>query len=251
MKINGKTSLQATGVATAYRGLIAAEEEEEDSGEAQQQPEATLQKAIDLVRAGKVHQPFPFQGAARGFFMMMLSELGQRDELNDLLEFADSRLNPTWERGGLFYPRNDELLDEAGQYVHMDPHSGNSCIGYARLNVENGQKIMWEKPWTREELRSRPYVDGCSLGDGVDFLRGSWVEEHRAVVVTVKAWEEDLKKPKEVSFSVKCLSGGGWAVYVNGELRKTHEIESGGSVDVSVTVPSSEEVDVVVWKVAA
>jgi hypothetical protein len=31
----------------------------------------------------------------------------------------------------------------------MDPFSGNAVIGYARLNVPDGQKVMWEHPGRR------------------------------------------------------------------------------------------------------
>lgn len=243
LKLNGRTSIQATGVAAVYRKLLA-----EDGGP--EGAEARLEKAKEMARAGHGQSPWPFQGASRGLFMMMLSELGRREELTDLLEFADRRLSPTWERGGLFYPRHDETMDESGDYVHVEPHSGNSAIGYARLNVENGQKIMWEKPWTSQALRSRPRVEGCSLADEVDFLRGWWDEERRAMIVTVKAWEADYQKPQEVTLAVHGLDAGEWAVYIDGELQKTQQVRSDGSMEVLVAVVPAVEVDVVVWKVA-
>jgi hypothetical protein len=244
IELNGKTRLQATGVAQAYRQL--ATESDHDP----QDPEKTLRKAVDMVRSGQMHSPWPFQGAARGLFMMMLSELGQRKELDDLLEFADTNLNPTWEQGGLFYPRSDELLNNAGEYVHVDPHSGNSCIGYARLNVENGQKIMWDKPWTKQQLDKKPHFAGCDLSNGLDFLRGEWNEEHQALIVSTKAWETSFEKPKEVTLKAESLTAGEWAVYVNGELQRAQEVKPAGTLDISVAVSAGEEVDVVVWKVA-
>lgn len=244
LKLDGKTSLQDTRVAAAYRKLMA-----EATSPEVEDPRAVLAKAKEQVRAGFMHSPFPFESAARGFFMMTMSELGRRDDLNDLLEFSDRKLAPSWERGGLFYPRNDEREDAEGDFVHVEPHSGNSAIGYSRLNVENGQKIMWEKPWTREYLKSRPAVEGCSLKDDVDFLRGEWDEEREALIVTVKAWEQYLAKPKQVGMAVRGLAAGQWAVYVNGELQKTHEVKVDGAVEVGFAVNASEEVDVVVWKV--
>ena len=76
-----------------------------------------------------------------------------------------------------------------GKYVHMEPYSGNAAIGYARLNVQGGQRRMYEDPWTREEVRSRPCVEGVELEGEVDFVRGVWVEEVGALVVTVRRWE--------------------------------------------------------------
>ncbi|KAJ7605056.1 hypothetical protein DFH06DRAFT_1275649 [Mycena polygramma] len=49
-------------------------------------------------------------------------------------------------------PRYDETEDAAGNWTRMDPYTGNAAIGYARLNVYDGQKKMWEAPWTRERF---------------------------------------------------------------------------------------------------
>lgn len=181
--------------------------------------------------------------------MMMLSEMGAKKQLDDLLEFSDRKLNPTWERGGLFYPRHDVTLDNNNDFTHVEPHSGNSAIGYSRLNVVDGQKKIWEKPWTRELLDSRPFVDGVTLADGFDFLRGAWDEKTQALVMTLKAWEGHLNKPKEVALTVKQLRAGDWAVYVEGELRETCYIEGREDLHLRVNVPSSVEVDVVVLRV--
>lgn len=59
-------------------------------------------------------------------------------------------------------------------------------IGYARLNVRNGQKRMWERTRTRhEELIGRPYVKCVGLGSGVYFLKGCWDGEEEACLVTM------------------------------------------------------------------
>ncbi|PGH28033.1 hypothetical protein AJ80_00288 [Polytolypa hystricis UAMH7299] len=84
-------------------------------------------------------------------------------ELDALLSYADSRFHPTWENGGLYYPRQDQVTNEIGEWTIVDPFSGNAAIGYARLNVEDGQKKMWENPWTRKVLSERPWVDGLDL----------------------------------------------------------------------------------------
>ena len=240
VRANGRTVLQATNVAAAYRSIVA------ENGGVPEDTSAALVKAKELSTQDAYRHPFPFQSASRGLFMMMLSELGRREELNDLLDFADQKLSPKWERGGLFYPRKDDFFDSAGDYVHVEPHSGNSAIGYARLNVEDGQKIMWEHPWTKEGLNSRPWVEGCSLGDDVDFLRGVWDTERRAAIVTLKSWEGDFEKPKDVRIVVRGLPMAEWAIYVNGDLQHTTDVDSNGTLEVKVAVAPSEEVDVVV-----
>ena len=124
--------------------------------------------------------------------------------------------------------------------IHMEPHSGNSGIGYARLNVDDGQKKMWEKPWTRELLKSRPYVDGMTFTDGVDFLRGAWDESACAMIVTLKSWSGE---DRNVKLQVKNLQKGDWAVYINGKLKDT--TDNTDTVEIAEVV-GSEEVDIIV-----
>jgi len=89
----------------------------------------------------------------------------------------------------------------------MEPYSGNAAIEYARLNVQGGQSRIYDHPWTREEVRSRPCVEGLGLGEGVDFLRGVWVEEVRMMVMTVRSWDG---REVEVGFVVRGLGVGRW-----------------------------------------
>ncbi|KIW42237.1 uncharacterized protein PV06_05801 [Exophiala oligosperma] len=235
--VGGKTRLLPTRVSSAFRHLVLEKGEDPDS-------EETLRKAREMSPQF-VSPAFPFEAVNWNGFAQMLSELGKDKELDDLLEYADSRLNPTWENGGLYYPRNDAVMDEDGNLVHMEPHSGNSGIGYSRLNVKDGQKMMWEQPWTREILAKRPFVDDVGFADGVDFLRGAWDAEAHAMVVTLKSW---TGQDTEVSFSVKNLERGDWAVYVNGELQQTTTVKGSESVGVTVTA-GNDEVDVVVSQI--
>lgn len=232
---NGKTELHPTRIANAFRSLVLKEK-------ADQQSPATLAKAREQSH-NFVNPAFPYETISWGCFSMMLSELGKRKELGDILDYADSHLNPTWENGGLYYPRNDELLDAEGNMVHMEPHSGNSGIGYARLNVEDGQKKMWEQPWTRALLAARPWVDGIFFGDDVDFLRGVWDERASAMIITLKTW---TRQSRRVTFSVKNLpKGRSWAVYISDEL--TRVTTTGDAQDLEITAVVGEgEVDIVV-----
>ena len=228
---DGKTRLHPARVANAFRKLVA--DGEPNSLE-------TLQKARDPSRH-MTNARIPFETLNWGTFTMMLSELGKKKELGDLLEYADEKLNPTWEDGGLFYPRNDKLADEEWNLTHIEPHSGNSGIGYARLNVEDGQKKMWEQPWTRESLAERPSVDG-SFKD-VDFLRGIWDMDKQAMVITLRKWHGT----GEVVLGLRNLPAGEWALYVNGELKETM-LAKGGEVKLREIV-GQEEVNIIVAKV--
>ena len=102
-------------------------------------------------------------------------------------------------------------MNRAGEWTSMDPFSGNAAIGYARLNVPDGQKIMWEKPWSKADLESRPHVSGVELGLGTDCLRGVWLEEQKAVIATLKALD-DLPEDAQVRFAVGGLTEGSWGI---------------------------------------
>ena len=232
---DGKTRLNATRVALAFRKLVL------EDGADPKNPK-TLTQAHEICHR-YISPVIPFETISWVAFTMMLSELGKKKELSDLLEYADARLHPTWEKGGLYYPRNDALLDDEHNYIHMEPHSGNSGIAYARLNVEDGQKKMWEKPWTSEILASRPFVDGVGFADGVDFLRGSWDEIVRAMIITLKSWSAEAHS---ISMEVKNLPKGNWAVYVNGGLKDT--AKDAESVAITEKV-GADEVDIVVAEI--
>lgn len=236
--INGKTEVHPTRVALAFRKLV-------DEDGCNPQDPSTLRKARELS-PNFVNTRIPFETLIWLAFTMMLSELGKTKELNDLLDYADSRLDPTWERGGLYYPRNDGLMDEEYNLIHMEPHSGNSGIGYSRLNVPNGQRAMWEQPWTRELLVKRPWVDGAGFADDVDFLRGVWDAERHAMIVTLRKWIG--AEAGQVRLSFNNLPAGLWAVYVNGKLKETKTSPESGVIDISEHVGESE-VDIVVVRV--
>jgi phage tail sheath protein FI len=76
-----------------------------------------------------------------GWVATWASEMGDRATLESLLEYADTFMSPTWRAGGLYYPRNDELVDDAANRTEFEPMTGNVLLGYARLNVEDG---LWK-----------------------------------------------------------------------------------------------------------
>lgn len=236
--INGKTEVHATRVAAAFRKLVFEDE-------CDPQDPSTLEKARELS-PNFVNTKIPFETLIWLAYTMMLSELGKSKELDDLLDYADSKLDPTWENGGLYYPRNDGIMDEDYNLIHMEPHSGNSGIGYARLNVSNGQRKMWEQPWTHKLLANRPWVDGAGFADDVDFLRGTWDEEKHAMIVTTRKWIG--AEASQVVLSFNDLEAGLWAVYIDGKLKETKTLPNRGRLEVSEQV-GEKEVDIVVVKV--
>ncbi|KAH7384026.1 hypothetical protein DE146DRAFT_681129 [Phaeosphaeria sp. MPI-PUGE-AT-0046c] len=164
------------------------------------------------------------------------------ETLDEARKVSQQMLNPTWENGGLYYPRNGRLCDENWNLTHIEPHSGHSGIGYARLNVPNGQKMMWEKPWTRDILKNRPWLDGDSFEDDIDFFRGVWDAEKRAIVLTVRRWRGD---GKVAIFAIKNATGETrWAIYVNGKLKEVRKMSQDGALEIRDLL-GQEEVDIV------
>ena len=181
-------------------------------------------------------------GTVMSFVLIWLSELGKKKELDGLLEYIDSRNNRTWENGGLFYKRSDSSIDEEGNVAKITPLTGNACVAYSRLNVPNGQKIMWDNPWTKEQLASKPWIDGVDLSQGVDCLRGVWDADESALILTVRSWNGETNRIRPIA---RNLAEGAWAVYVKGELvTMVSSVGPGGALAVEVKV-GDEDVDVI------
>jgi hypothetical protein len=56
---------------------------------------------------------------------------------------------PTWRDGGLYYPRNDAETNADGNRTIVEPLTGNVLLGYARLNVPDGLRRLYNEPWDR------------------------------------------------------------------------------------------------------
>lgn len=83
-----------------------------------------------------------------GMLGLLAAEMGDEETKAGLLAHADSRMNPTWKDGGLFYPRCDDLDTE--HYVTCV--MGNALIGATRLVTKNGLSDLFNKSWTETEL---------------------------------------------------------------------------------------------------
>ena len=115
-----------------------------------------------------------------------VAEMGDTEILNKLLNYVDRFQNPTWTNGGLHYPRNDQSCDTAGNTTYMDPWAGNGAIAMARLNVKDGLRNIYQRPWGKEHF-ALPNL--TSVSDGVEVLRGAHAPEHSALVLTVRGRE--------------------------------------------------------------
>lgn len=233
--INGQTLLHPPALGNSFRDLVEKDDASPTSAE-------TLQKARERSR-GEAKPRFPYTKPMFGYVVEWLSELGKKTELDSLLQFADEKLSPTWEHGGLYYPRHDEPFDSDLNWTHMDPFTGNAAIGYARLNVEDGVKKMWDAPWTAKALQNRPWVDGVGLEQGVDFLRACWDKVDGCLVLTARSCDQSRKRIKPV---FRNLQAGPWELHISGQS-SVHEIEQGGELAFELDV-GQQEVDVVAVK---
>ncbi|KAJ7838769.1 hypothetical protein B0H14DRAFT_3109577 [Mycena olivaceomarginata] len=227
-----RVNVNGTPVGVALRTLVKQEGADPDAPE-------TLRRARELAGPPEKRA---YTRPDFGYVVQWVSEVGKAETLDGLLRHADAFLSPTWERGGLFYPRYDESEDATGNWTRMDSYTGNAAIGYARLNVRDGQRKMWEAPWTPEHLAHTPYVDGVDLSSGVDFLRGVWDADVGAMIVTLRTWDGSSKT---ISPVFRNLPEGTYGLYINGELFDMHSVtEAGGSIAATV-VAGRVELDLV------
>ncbi|UKZ84343.1 uncharacterized protein TrAFT101_000255 [Trichoderma asperellum] len=74
---------------------------------------------------------------------------------------------------------------------------------------------MWDKPWTKEQVRSVPWIDGVGLDGGVDTLAGRWDEEKDAMFASFRTWHGRTVSIRPV---FKQLRAGRYGVYINGSF---------------------------------
>ncbi|KUL84833.1 hypothetical protein ZTR_07300 [Talaromyces verruculosus] len=197
---------------------------------------STMQKARQIAAENSptAEQQDPFPRPMFGYILMSMSELSDESNLAGLLNHVDRFFQPTWQNGGLYYPVNARHDDEDGNWTEVEPFTGNSAIGYARLNVPNGQHEMWDKPWTAEKVSRVPHIQGIDLGNGVDFLRGCWDESRQAMIVTMRTWD---KSKKFIRLETHNLPVGTHGIYHNGVLAEKHSVDRlGDTIEVYVEV---------------
>ncbi|KAL3464646.1 hypothetical protein BJX64DRAFT_286137 [Aspergillus heterothallicus] len=173
---------------------------EKNRGNADPNVPSTIAAAAETVRQEYPNgfPKAPYSSPTFGSVAMWVSEVGTKGTLDGLLNHADQYLGPTWQDGGLYYPANDKDTDNEGNWMTMDPFTGNASIGYARLNVSKA-----------------PYVDNLDLGTCVDVLRAVWDEERGAMVLTFKTWDGSTN---QVRPTYKSLTAGEYGIYQDGDL---------------------------------
>ncbi|KAJ6541708.1 hypothetical protein B0H19DRAFT_322123 [Mycena capillaripes] len=230
-----RVNVNSTAVGHALRALVKEEGADPDAP-------ATIRKARELAGPPQIRE---FARPDFGYVSQWASEVADDATVEGLLRHADTLLNPTWERGGLFYPRYDEPEDADGNWTRMDAYTGNAAIAYARLNVRDGQKKMWESPWPQGHSTRTPYVDGVDLASGVDFLRGAWDAEASAMIITVRTWDGS---DKTISPVFRNLPPGNYGLYINGELSEVVSVADAGCSITTTLVAGGQDLDCVLLK---
>lgn len=146
---------------------------------------------------------------------------------------------PTWTQGGKM------VQDEDGNWIGVEPFTGNAAIAYARLNVRDGPKKMRDQPWSRDgHHASYPVIEGVNLSQGVDFLRGAWKEDIDSMVASMKTWHGKLTK---IDFEIHKLPVGSYRVYQSGQIISSQFVGKGDVINLAME-EGGDEVDVVILR---
>ena len=122
-------------------------------------------------------------GSDFGWVAAWVSEMGDETTLSGLLAHAERYMNPVWEKGGYYYPRNDQMFDADGHQTLMSPLEGNALLAYARLNVPDGLWALYNKPWNRSHFDEPALVD---ISSNVDVLRAAFDAGRNRLVFTLR-----------------------------------------------------------------
>lgn len=152
-------------------------------------------------------------GGDFGFLAACASEMGDRETLDGLLLHADSYMNPTWSRGGYYYPRNDAHRDAEGRLLSMLPLVGNSLLAYARLNVENGLQQLFREPWHADHFAEPCVVEASA---NLDFRVATYDPPSRTLALAFATWDRS-KEPVSLAIG-NLLEEGGWTLFINGAV---------------------------------
>lgn len=150
-----------------------------------------------------------------GWAAVCASEVGDEALLTRLHAYADARLDPTWQHGGLYYPRCDQRLDEDGVLRAMDPHTGNALLPYSRLNVPGGLRALYEGPWQDEHF-AQPGL--TAVTPSLD-VRRAWFDPHiNALALTLTPVRDTRAKPEARLELDNVWNRGNWRLERDQEL---------------------------------
>ena len=146
-----------------------------------------------------------------GWAAVCASEVGDTDTVNRLLAYADEFLHPQWDNDAYYYKRHDELFDDQQLFRCMDPHTGNVLLGYARLNITDGLRKLYDAPWDERHF-SQPELD--DLSEHVDVTAAFYDERAKRLILDFFASEG--KVSTMLAFN-NIWNRGDWTLQLDGE----------------------------------
>ncbi|KAL4752793.1 hypothetical protein BDW72DRAFT_211445 [Aspergillus terricola var. indicus] len=152
---------------------------------------------LSVVTGGIEHNPLNRRligsGGIFGWIAAWAAEMGDEDTKNQLLAYADKYLNPTIIKGGLMYPRNDNVHDEQGNFVMVTPILSNAILPLTRLNVKHGLKRLYENPWSAKNREHYGEPALVEVDFDVDVYRAVYVKKSKRLLFDLAVYEEGRK----------------------------------------------------------
>ncbi|KAJ0423052.1 hypothetical protein BJY00DRAFT_322187 [Aspergillus carlsbadensis] len=125
-----------------------------------------------------------------GWVTACAAELGDTETLQGLLAYADKRLSPRIQNGGLTYPRNDTVHDENGDYAMTSPIQANALLPLARLNVPSGFQKLYERPWGPKNAEHYGEPALTEVDFSVDVYRAVYIPEQQVLLFDLAVFDE-------------------------------------------------------------
>ncbi len=140
-----------------------------------------------------------------GWFALLASEVGDRETVQTMTDYADAHFNPTWLDGGLMYPATPDYLynfmrDEAGLIRNVGPVTGNVLVGFARINPADGLWQIYNRPFDKSHFADPHITDVEYLEANV--IQAVYDAEQDALIVTLTPGPVDSEA---TSFTVRQL----------------------------------------------
>jgi len=172
-----------------------------------------------------------------GHFALYAAELGDRKTVAAMLAYAEKHLNPTWDRGAYFFPRNDSLRSQEGLPVLLTPMAGNALRGLARINISNGLYTTFNEPFGDEHFKE-PFIDRVDY-PSVLVRQAVYDAEKRTLVVRLTPGDGGGR----TTFRVNRLDAGrDWEILVNSNtIGRLHEGKPGGKSGTPAALRLSED----------
>ena len=153
--------------------------------------------------------PVDFNTSDFGWVAAWASEMGDEHTRDGILAYVDKHMDRAYRDGGLYYPRNDNLYDDDGHYVEVDPIEGNVLYAYARLNVADGLWKLYNEPWDAAHFRQPALT---TVDKDIDVSHAHVTD---GVLTTTLRRHPNVKGNGRVSVG-RVLGNGNWRLTVDG-----------------------------------